>query len=639
MSITRHSRTAPVLAAALSLLALLGTTMCTERPATSPAVPLPEVTDGSGRGQIVVCKIGPVGEYKFDWSAATSTPTKGTTTVVLTSDPNRLPCNLEEPVWDLSKGAVPVTISERPTAGLRQVEIRIVDGMTGQLLRTIPVSEARTVTLTPDAGIQYLVKFVNEPSTLCDDQSAMNPGQPLPCVYGRLGDFVWIDANNNGIQDAGEAGIAGVTVTLSGAASATTTTDANGYYHFEHLAAGSYTVTVATPTGYQPSPSLAGGDRAMDSNGSPTSSTLSLSVPEDLTLDFGFAPVCTDPNASNNGQVGECQYPPLPCPAGSFTYSYLTDGGDLLIKYDQFPAPNDNSYGVNAVGWPNGHRFSDLVGSDHAGFQLVDGSGTVRLSFNVDYLSASASAPSGYASLGVTGGDGKMLVGTADGISATSSLARNLNNINIPGLFDPATHTQLIGSVNVLVSSPPTDPAHLTYDISDPALAGWDFHDTYYVTISAAKLAAIGFDPNTWKVLPNPSQLHNSPAKPCPPSGDQLSATKYEVKDKQVKVTILNSGSTDVILTALSLTWPSAVNGKLMQVKLDGDVIYSGPAIAGGSANLTTAQLVADQNKRKINHGSSDVYTLVFEKNASPDLSLYTGTVTFGNIELKVLPK
>ena len=107
-----------------------------------------------------------------------------------------------------------------------------------------------------------------------------------------------------------------------------------------------------------------------------------------------------------------------PCPAGSFTFT--TDAGGLHIRYDQFPAPNDNSYGVNAVGWPNGHKVQrPFVGSDHAGFQLKDPNGVVQLSFNVDYISADASAPSGYKSLGVTGGDGKMLIGTSDGITAT----------------------------------------------------------------------------------------------------------------------------------------------------------------------------------------------------------------------------
>lgn len=326
-----------------------------------------------------------------------------------------------------------------------------------------------------------------------------------------------------------------------------------------------------------------------------------------------------------------------PCPAGSFTYTYDASG-NLQIKYDQFPAPNDNSYGINAVGWPRGHKFTDLVGSDHAGFQLVDGGGTVRLSFNVDYISAVSSAPSGYASLGVTGGDGKMLVGTADGISATTSLANNLNNINIPGLFN-AAHVQQFGSVNLLINSPPTDPQHLTYSISDPTLAGWDFHDTYYVTVSAAKLANIGFDPSTWQVLPNASQLHNSPAKACPSTGTaNLAVTKVAVKDKQVMVTIMNSGGADAILSALSLNWPSAKNGKLMQVKLDGDIVYDNPDIAGGVANLGAGQLVADQNKRTITKGQSDVLYFIFEKNADTNLANYASTATFGATTLPALP-
>jgi hypothetical protein len=64
---------------------------------------------------------------------------------------------------------------------------------------------------------------------------------------------------------------------------------------------------------------------------------------------------------------------------------------------------------------------------------------------------------------------------------------------------------------------------------------GWNFHDTYFVTFKQAYLTAIGFDFNNWAVAnynpatntftcpsgkwcvaPNPTQLHNSPAKECP---------------------------------------------------------------------------------------------------------------------------
>ncbi|HEY2807134.1 MAG TPA: SdrD B-like domain-containing protein [Gemmatimonadales bacterium] len=322
-----------------------------------------------------------------------------------------------------------------------------------------------------------------------------------PPPTGVIGDYVWLDLNGDGIQNVDESGIPGITVTLTGPVNATTTTDAAGGYLFSNLPLGTYQVSVTPPSGFSSSPANQGTDTEEDSNNNPSTVTLTVSAPVDYSIDFGFAPE------------------QLACPAGSFSYAFSA-GGDLLIKYDQFPAPNDNSYGVNAIGWTtgaHGHTFSDLVGSDHAGFQLVDGSGTVQLSFNADYISASSSAPSGYASLGVTGGDGSMLVGTASGITTTSSLANNLNNINIPGLFS-ASHVQQFGSVNVLVNSPPTDASHLTYLNSDPTLAGWDFHDTYYVTISASKLASIGFNASTWLVQPNLSQLHNSPAKACPGS-------------------------------------------------------------------------------------------------------------------------
>ncbi|MBD1889535.1 SdrD B-like domain-containing protein [Coleofasciculus sp. FACHB-SPT9] len=69
---------------------------------------------------------------------------------------------------------------------------------------------------------------------------------------GTIGDRVFNDTNGNGIQDAGEPGISGVTVTLTGPnGTVTTTTDANGNYNFSNLPAGNYTVAVNTPpTGF-----------------------------------------------------------------------------------------------------------------------------------------------------------------------------------------------------------------------------------------------------------------------------------------------------------------------------------------------------------------------------------------------------
>ncbi len=66
-----------------------------------------------------------------------------------------------------------------------------------------------------------------------------------PC--GAIGNYVWVDENADGIQDAGEPGIAGVTVTATNPADGTvltTTTDANGGYIFTDLAPGKYDVVV-----------------------------------------------------------------------------------------------------------------------------------------------------------------------------------------------------------------------------------------------------------------------------------------------------------------------------------------------------------------------------------------------------------
>jgi uncharacterized repeat protein (TIGR01451 family) len=113
---------------------------------------------------------------------------------------------------------------------------------------------------------------------------------PLPPT-GEIGDFVWSDLNGNGIQDAGEPGIGGQTVTLTGPVTASTTTNGSGQYLFSGLPAGNYTVTVGTPAGFTVTPSVQGTDTTIDSNGSPAGVTLATSSSSNLTIDFGFVPI------------------------------------------------------------------------------------------------------------------------------------------------------------------------------------------------------------------------------------------------------------------------------------------------------------------------------------------------------------
>jgi hypothetical protein len=67
-------------------------------------------------------------------------------------------------------------------------------------------------------------------------------GGSLGAGSGRLTGVVYLDLNENGRYDAGEAGAANVTVILDGRFS--TRTDANGRYDFPAVAAGHHVVTV-----------------------------------------------------------------------------------------------------------------------------------------------------------------------------------------------------------------------------------------------------------------------------------------------------------------------------------------------------------------------------------------------------------
>ena len=61
-------------------------------------------------------------------------------------------------------------------------------------------------------------------------------------AQGSLSGYVYIDANGNGKYDANE-GLPGVTITLSGSAQRTATTNDDGYYEFTDLPAGAYVIT------------------------------------------------------------------------------------------------------------------------------------------------------------------------------------------------------------------------------------------------------------------------------------------------------------------------------------------------------------------------------------------------------------
>ena len=215
-------------------------------------------------------------------SSDSETPYTGVTVALLKRDGT--------PVLD--KDGIPVTAvtdadGKYSFSGLPLGEytVSVVDPTSGPLEGTTP-TEA----------------YTGRYKTVADVSIAEATGSVIDVNFGfvkpaSVGDYTWMDVNRDGLQDADEPAMPGVTVTLtradgsavtdaSGNPVAAVTTDAAGRYVFENLLPGDYKVSFQAPDGYEATTSDAGDDRALDSNGASASVTLVQGQTDD-TIDFG----------------------------------------------------------------------------------------------------------------------------------------------------------------------------------------------------------------------------------------------------------------------------------------------------------------------------------------------------------------
>lgn len=109
---------------------------------------------------------------------------------------------------------------------------------------------------------------------------------PTPTIIPTytLSGTVFVDTNQNGVQDNGELGYGNVTITVSGTQNGSANTTSTGEYSIANLNTGNYSVSIAIPSGYQLT----------------TSNPVSVPLSSNTTVNFGIIAQVTQSSSSTN---------------------------------------------------------------------------------------------------------------------------------------------------------------------------------------------------------------------------------------------------------------------------------------------------------------------------------------------------
>ena len=196
-----------------------------------------------------------------------------------------------------------------------------------------------------------------------------------------VGDYVWEDTDEDGVQDGGESGIEGVTVYLyesDGTPVDTMTTASDGSYLFTGVDAGDYYVVfdVSTNTAgnvYLGTTQDAGGDDALDSDANASTgqtAVFTVSGSDILTIDAGFY-LCVGASSGITVEAG----PTVKVCAGEtitiggvadpnvVSYQWSTSGGDIA-------GATSNTY--TFIETNPGNQYYYVIGYNAAGCWSVD---------------------------------------------------------------------------------------------------------------------------------------------------------------------------------------------------------------------------------------------------------------------------
>lgn len=133
------------------------------------------------------------------------------------------------------------------------VTYTVVTNSNGTYTQTVPAGDTTVDIADTDTDLPAGVVLTggsSDPTTVNVPGGGTARDDTGYVLLANIGDFVWLDLNGDGVQDANEPGLADVVVelTLPNNTVITTTTGPNGNYNFSDLRPGNYTIAVDTAT-------------------------------------------------------------------------------------------------------------------------------------------------------------------------------------------------------------------------------------------------------------------------------------------------------------------------------------------------------------------------------------------------------
>ncbi len=356
-----------------------------------------------------------------------------------------------------------------------------------------------------------------------------------------LGNFVFNDANNNGIQDTTEAGVSGVTVNLTSGGTdglisttgdnttLTTTTNASGSYNFDGLTPGQqYQVGFSNlPAGYQFTQANLGTDDTVDSDASTTTGKTQIvtlaSGENNTTVDAGIYQSADDLSITKTDGLT------IVTPGQQITYTIVAQNNGLItatnaLVSDIMPTNLTNvTWTSVATGGATDNQTSG-TGSINDYVTLTAGSSitytvTGKVAANAVSTNSTRSLTTFdfNGSSSTDGTDGNTRTFTKDGISVTARAFSRVDRTN--GAWNNAYLGSYSGGLGVTDSSESTishrvdnvsgtdnyvlfqfsesvvvDQAYLQYVVNDSDISVWigNFNNTI-TTLSDSILNSFGF--------------------------------------------------------------------------------------------------------------------------------------------------